>query len=82
MDMGKRAKKKHTHTHTQVLHMGKQRRCLLVDGFLELLLIQELQDQKNELPTQGRHCFLLSTPLLSVSLPLHLCVCLPSQVLI
>jgi hypothetical protein len=70
MDMEKRAKKK-----TQVLHMGKQRRCLLVDGFLELLLIQELQDQKNELPTQGRHCFLLSTPFLSVSLPVFLSTC-------
>jgi hypothetical protein len=30
---------------------------LLVDSFLELLLIQELQDEKHELPTQGRHLF-------------------------
>jgi hypothetical protein len=32
-------------------------RYLLVDSFLELLLIQELQDEKHELPTQGRHLF-------------------------
>ncbi len=42
-----------------------------MDCFLELLLIKELQDEKHELPTQGRHCSLFSPR----SHFLHLCVC-------
>jgi len=45
------------HLVLEVLHVEVESRLLLklVDGLLELLLIEELQDEEDELPAERRH---------------------------